>query len=488
MSSFESLSDSEEFKNPFEEVDEVDDTRVTLVSDGLVDDNEEKDEGEIEDENEDTPEKKKEKELFSSPYVITNAILKIRQENPKLQSCLSKSFLVLGDLMKKAPIIQPQKERRAEVCFTLFNGVVDLLLGEVSQEIKDLLPESHKNASYHELLLEATHSLYPGKEGIFNILSPDTPTEKEELEFLEDMGREVVFCPPAVPLLFQLLDSYSQRTRSEWSATFVKTIHLLLAVFDHRRNQIADAIGAWNINNFESLVLSIGETSPYKTMSLIYSNLIKGKVEHYNVFIFEMILLMVSDKFRSTSFSTPLIYQAIMNANYHHVRCAIDTISPKTLYVCLLSPSYFSDAWLPYMRLYHKNICCAPKVKKENESNENEDITEEDCVDSSLDPPPYETLILYYPSTEVAIPPSPKDIAETMSFVFSQYTTTAFKEGITSVVYPPDFPGEEFKNLFGKKTSGWSAVTPTSSSSSSSSPSKRTFSQKSPKAKRSRRQ
>ncbi len=421
-------------------------------------------------------EEKDKEETEPSTFIMTNNIILNRRKTPTLREEDHSHLATLIRIMKALPIKDISEKEIENFDFFLFNEPIDLLLGSPPPSLIEIYHNSHnqtdnanaetpcvlcESVDFRSILLDATHVLNCGMKEVFNYLSSNEKTEIKELEFLEEAGRTVRFVPSIVPLLLDIMDTYTHRVRSEWSATYVKTIHVLLNIFGHRRKELAKVIGN-DASVLNEKIAALDHSSLYKNFANTYRDVIKGKGTYYPAFVVEVLYLMVCDRVRSSPTPQPYLHEIISNAGYHQVRCAVDTLSAKIFYVCLLSPTYFADVWLPYMRFYHPYICPNDNLQKKEEDKE--EIVET-CPPTTF----YETIVFYYPSTDVIIPPDTEKMSETIEAIFHRYISNEFKKGITTSIFPEGFPSENIARLFGKTRATRAKRSSFSSSSSSSS-------------------
>lgn len=427
----------------------------------------------------DENEEKKDKKI--SLFILSDKILKQRKNSPEKRENSDFQLSKLVEIMKRAPIVTPSEEKKKDIHFYLFNEPLDFIFGGVPKELLSVYHKLHINEEEKDctecnicascdlrtVFLDATHVLNIGMTEFFNCLSFKEEKEQKELEFFEKGDEDVKTEPVIVRILFDLLDNYTKRVRKEWSATYVKMIHVLLNIFGNRRKELKTIIGNPE-KFFNQRVLMLDKTSPYKNTDVVYRELIKGKCSYFYAFVYEILSLMVSNKFREKGPCRSYIYEMILNANYHQVRCAIDSVGDNTLYICLLSPSYFTEVWIPYMQLYHPHICPKKTINGDNEITI-EDITEDDVMDTAPPPVFFQKLVFYYPSPEVFMMPDPKAIAKTVAAIFKLHVSAEFKEKVNHFVFPPNFPDRKITKSFlviPEKTKNKRAITEVSSTSS----------------------
>lgn len=492
---YSTISESHDNEDFIQDLGWDDASNESIMTDDLKDELEKSKNNESDDDClTDDEDESKEKQL--SNFVMTDIILKNRKKSSISRDEEHNHLSTFIKYLKSIPIKKISKEESTDIVFHLFNNPIGLLLGKVPEDLLKIYHKTHADldntqcdqecphcsrVDFRALFLDVTHVFNYDMKEVFSYLSNNERAEQCEMEFLEDTGIHVRFLPSIVSLLIESMDNYVQRSRSEWSATYVKTIHVLLSIFGNRRQQLAEIIGN-DEDLFNQKIESLDDTCPYKDVATTFKGLLHGRGKFHSIFILETLMLMVCDLMRASKMRYPYLHQMITNAGYHQVRCAIDTLSEKILYVCLLSPSYFADAWLPYMRLYHPHICPKPKLQKNTKEEDEKEKDVEDVEDENKDyelietaPPPtfYESIVFYYPSSEVAIVPDAVKMAECVEGIFHLYTSQEFKSRITFVSVPDDFPGRNIIRLFGIKQKQTrkrisSPVTPSSSSSSSS--------------------
>lgn len=325
--------------------------------------------------------------------------------------------------------------------------VLDRILGPVGEDfiedIGSVKAETYRldsSSQWDEVILYAVQVASTSPVKFFNALetpttNPSAPCSRfhaTELEYLfeSDMRLEREF--DVVSVLFSKL-KYIERQRTEWSAAFIKLVHLCQAIF---KKSMIKIIGTEKVIE-ERIVQFYEELDVCKTPRAKLSDYTEGKGINVAQFMYEIFVCMAYPHLRIST--SVMMLNLICGAEYHSVRCAIDACSPTVLHICLMSPRYLVAIWLPYMRLYY------PTIFKHDDKDEHTV-----AYRAQAHHPTWNHLVFYTPSKSMNSYQDPTDFIPFLQAFFAEELTADFRASFSKIETPNDYkllhtaPGEIF--------------------------------------------
>lgn len=294
--------------------------------------------------------------------------------------------------------------------------VFDALLAGDSEDYVEL----HGRAfpSFTDAVMHATDVLSPSDVHLFNV-----PAHRYDMQFLSECDVTVGRRLSTVKILLDNAGTYVQCGRLRVCARVISLIHLLKQVVDGRwRSALGD----------KTTVLARLSQKYYESIDVrgVHSNALQGRFEHRDSLLYELLAMLAYPELR---FDYNMRFtEALLNAEYHMLRPAVDSMSTGTLYVCLFSPFYFYDAWLPYMQHYY------PRIFKTDEHCDSESEERKEYVRSTQEPR-WRTLQFYRPVDEIA---ERQDTQEFITFLvefFTRLLTEKFLRSFRCIQAPREY-------------------------------------------------
>lgn len=327
--------------------------------------------------------------------------------------------------------------------------ILSTLIGTVTQEFLDGIGEVRADGygfdtdtDWSEVIYRACQVLSTNPRHFFNKL--ETPEEydsvpcsrdfKSELEYLKQCDVRVARPIDIISPLFNAAGSYVLRLRAEWSAALIKIINLIADIF---RPAMRTAIG--NKADVQARFKKcIKEVFTYSNPRETVARFVVGDVFSIDMVIYETLVHLAMPEIHMSHLTSTL--NLLWLAEYHSVRCAYDASSTSTLYICLMTPSYLMDVWMPYMRMYFPRIF----VFDETSSDEVKTYYENNSL------PPWKHLSLYLPDKRQNTEQDPEEFIPFLQEFFMTVLTPEFRSMFHSVSTPRDYlllstsPGEVF--------------------------------------------
>ncbi len=294
------------------------------------------------------------------------------------------------------------------------------LFGQLPADLADALSGVVDVRNHDALFKRATNVLAGDSRRVFSRLDlpEDTPNAlhnddfADELKFLENSDVILYNRPFVIPTLLVNLSTTFKYDRRLLSAQLIMFVHVLKAIIGNSKNFNAKELFGTEHEMYDRLKQIRAWKECKKNRRHIGKELLLGKFtdEHKGGFIYELVA-MICFPLERFAHKSVVFTNAIFEAEYHSVRCAIDASNHLTLFFCPLSYEYIDAVWLPYMRFYYPRMF-------NSESKEGPELT-------------WTTFTIYPPSIDHMITPvDHEEMAGFMTRLFSAHVSELFRQSI----------------------------------------------------------
>jgi hypothetical protein len=362
--------------------------------------------------------KKQKVVLFSSSSSSSSSssVINIEEEEEEEEIELQMEDMqihTLADILKTCELKSVNNETMKDLPTSVkFLNFVDQLFGEVPDVVKKIYPKESGNPMFgmSVVIHHAAHviGIPPEAKYRYCILNSNESLARDEIKFLSTASRDTLFSPAIVREIYDTFAStYAKNFKMSNEAIYVKTVHLLLWAFGHRRDVLREKVGEFL--NATQFLIDEDKKSNLRifcdTVSL-KKDLLRGKLENYGIFTFEAIIRAADDAYRC------VMSEVLSECMFFTAVTAIDCMGESTLRLCAISVDYVARVWWPYIQRYYLN-------KKD---------------EYSFDSSSWTCLEIYCPKTPTYL--IGESFYSNLYFFFENTVSKAFKSQFTKIVVP----------------------------------------------------
>ncbi len=291
--------------------------------------------------------------------------------------------------------------------------VLDVLLGEASASfLEDCAGHFTK---YGDALANAVDIFSPELVHRYNL-----PETVFELNAYENCDESLPRRNSTIDILLKNAGTHVHYLRRRVCAKIISTIHVLKTLFKKpewtrvlgTRDQMLSRLP----DRYHDSIKEIGDKDRY----------VLGYFDHWDAIVYEILCLLAYNDLRFSVCTGHI--DALLSAEYHIIRPAVDAIDGKILNICLLSVSYFSTVWTNYMRIYYPSI-----FRHRDKDDEDSDHLQ------TLTPPEWTRLRFYLPDKDTTEVLDHDELLVFLVGFFQETLTEDFRFAFKTINVPTDF-------------------------------------------------